>query len=170
MSVASLPALGPWAPSAERGPSLESIYRVSLTVDLCEGNKIISFFKFFHHSQLGASQKEKKIQGPWARAQCALVKTALTDVTSWSGVSTCNNSQRSQTANRSMNIHGVETYETRNDKHQTTRSSSAFQNVIISSPIHTYSPNFTHSAHSYAQACRQINGRQNTAHANLRRR
>ena len=26
-----------WAPPAERGPSLESIYRVSLTVDLCEG-------------------------------------------------------------------------------------------------------------------------------------
>ena len=36
-SVPSLPALGPWAPPAERGPSLESIYRVSLTVDLCEG-------------------------------------------------------------------------------------------------------------------------------------
>jgi len=37
-SVASLPALGPWARPAERGPSLESrpIYRVSLTVDLCE--------------------------------------------------------------------------------------------------------------------------------------
>ena len=34
----SLPALGPWAPPpAERGPSLESIYRVALTVDLCEG-------------------------------------------------------------------------------------------------------------------------------------
>ena len=37
LSVPSLPALGPWAPPAERGPSLESIYRVSLTVDLCEG-------------------------------------------------------------------------------------------------------------------------------------
>ena len=36
-AVASLPALGPWVPPAERGPSLESIYRVSLTVDLCEG-------------------------------------------------------------------------------------------------------------------------------------
>ena len=35
-SVPSLPALGPWAPPTERGPSLESIYRVSLTVDLCE--------------------------------------------------------------------------------------------------------------------------------------
>ena len=35
--VPSLPALGPWAPPAERGPSLESIYPVSLTVDLCEG-------------------------------------------------------------------------------------------------------------------------------------
>ena len=30
-------------PPAERGPSLESIYRVSLTVDLCDGNKITSF-------------------------------------------------------------------------------------------------------------------------------
>ena len=36
-SVPSLPALGPWAPPTERGPSLESIHRVSLTVDLCEG-------------------------------------------------------------------------------------------------------------------------------------
>ena len=36
--VPSLPALGLWAPPpAERGPSQESIYRVSLTVDLCEG-------------------------------------------------------------------------------------------------------------------------------------
>ena len=35
--VPSSPALGPWAPPAERGPSLESIYRVSLTIDLCEG-------------------------------------------------------------------------------------------------------------------------------------
>jgi len=35
--VASLPALGPWAPPAERGPSQDSIYRVSLAADLCEG-------------------------------------------------------------------------------------------------------------------------------------
>jgi len=28
----------PKHPRAERGPSLESIYRVSLTFDLCEGN------------------------------------------------------------------------------------------------------------------------------------
>jgi len=68
VTVASLPALGPWAPPAERGPSLESIYRVSLTVDLCEGNNIISLKKLFHHSQLGTPQKEKKIRGPWARA------------------------------------------------------------------------------------------------------
>ena len=81
MSVASLPALGPWAPSAERGPSLESIYRVSLTVDLCEGNKIISFFLIISPQPVGGLSKRKKIQGPWARAQCALVKTALTDVT-----------------------------------------------------------------------------------------
>jgi len=29
-AVASLPALGSWAPPAERGPSLESIYRFPL--------------------------------------------------------------------------------------------------------------------------------------------
>ena len=34
-------------------------------------NKIISLKNLFHHSQLGAPQKEKKIRGPWARAQCA---------------------------------------------------------------------------------------------------
>jgi len=45
--------IGALAPPAERGPSLESIYRVSLTVGLCEGNKIISLKKLFHHSQLG---------------------------------------------------------------------------------------------------------------------
>jgi len=55
---------GPGHPPAERGPSLESIYRVSLTVDLCKGNKTVSFKKLFHHSQLGAPQKEKKIRGP----------------------------------------------------------------------------------------------------------
>ena len=37
-AVVSLPASGPWAPPAERRPSLESIYRVSLTVDLCEAH------------------------------------------------------------------------------------------------------------------------------------
>jgi len=69
-AVASLPALGPWAPPAERGPSLESIYRVSLTVDLCKGNKIISFFKFISQQPVGGPSKEKN-RGPWARAQCA---------------------------------------------------------------------------------------------------
>ena len=67
-AVASLPALKPWAPLAERGPSLESIYRVSLTVDLCDGNKVIQF---------GAPQKEKN---PGALGTCPvwpLVKTAL---------------------------------------------------------------------------------------------
>ena len=34
-TVVSLPTLGPWAPPAELGPLLESLYRVSLTVDLC---------------------------------------------------------------------------------------------------------------------------------------
>jgi len=66
-SVASLPALGPWAlppPSAERGLSLESIYRVSLTVDLCEGDKIISLKKIISPQPVGAPQKEKKSGGP----------------------------------------------------------------------------------------------------------
>ena len=58
-------------PPAERGPSLESIYRVSLTVDLCEGNKTISCKNFTLPHPVGASQKEKKIRGPWARGQCA---------------------------------------------------------------------------------------------------
>jgi len=62
--VASLPALGPWAPPAERGPSLESIYRVSLTVDLCEGNKIISFKKIISPQPVGGtSSKKKQISG-----------------------------------------------------------------------------------------------------------
>ena len=40
-TVPSLPPLGPWAPHGRTGPSLESIYRVSLTVDLCEDNNSI---------------------------------------------------------------------------------------------------------------------------------
>ena len=71
LTVASLPALGPWAPPAERGPSLESIYRVSLTVDLCEGNKIISFKKIISPQPVGGPSKNKKNQRLWARAQCA---------------------------------------------------------------------------------------------------
>ena len=69
-TVASLPALGPWAPPAERGPSLESIYRVSLAVDPCEGNANY-FLKNISPQLFGAPQIEKKIRGPWARAQCA---------------------------------------------------------------------------------------------------
>jgi len=65
-TVASLPALVPWAPPpAQRGPSLECIYRVSITVDLCEGNKIISLKKiYFSTASWGAPQKEKKSVGP----------------------------------------------------------------------------------------------------------
>ena len=77
-AVASLPALGPWAPPAEWGPSLESIYRVFLTVDLCEGNQIISFKKLFYHSQLGAPQlKKKKNRALGTYPVCPLIKTAL---------------------------------------------------------------------------------------------
>jgi len=57
VAVPSLPALGPWEPPAERGPSLESIYRVSLTV-------------YFSTASWGPLKK-KKNPGPWARAQCA---------------------------------------------------------------------------------------------------
>jgi len=66
----------PWATPAERGPSLESIYRVSLTVDLCEGNKI-SFKKLFHHSQLGPLKKKKNPGALGTCPVCPLVKTAL---------------------------------------------------------------------------------------------
>jgi len=81
VTVASLPALGPWAPPAERGPSLESIYRVSLTVDICEGNKIISLKKIISPQPVGNPPKKKKKSGgpghvPWCPV-CALVKTAL---------------------------------------------------------------------------------------------
>ena len=63
-AVASLPASGPWVPPAERRPSLESIYRVSLTVDLCEGNEIISFKKFVSPQPVGGPLKRKKSGGP----------------------------------------------------------------------------------------------------------
>ena len=61
-------------PPAERGPSLESIYRVSLTVDLCEGNKIISLKKFISPQPVGGPSKRKN---PGALGTCPLVKTAL---------------------------------------------------------------------------------------------
>ena len=48
---------------AEWGPSLESIHRISLKVDLCEGNKIISFKEFISPEPVGGRQKEKKISG-----------------------------------------------------------------------------------------------------------
>jgi len=76
-TVASLLHLGLGHPTP-RGPSLESIYRVSLTVDVWEGNKIISFKKLFQHSQLGAPQKEKNNPGALGTCPvCPLVKTAL---------------------------------------------------------------------------------------------
>jgi len=63
-AVASLPALRPWAPPAEWGPLLESIYRVSLTVDLCKGNKIISFLKKYLTTASWGPLKKKKVRGP----------------------------------------------------------------------------------------------------------
>ena len=63
--------IGALGTPSRTGPSLESIYRVSLTVDLCEVNKIISFKKFSSPQPVGGPSKRKKIRGPWARAQCA---------------------------------------------------------------------------------------------------
>jgi len=48
-------ALG--TPSAERGPSLECIYRVSLTVDHCEGYKINSLKKIISQQPVEAPKK-----------------------------------------------------------------------------------------------------------------
>jgi len=62
-----------------RGPSLESIYRVSLTVDLCEGNKIISFKKLISPQPVRGPSKRKKNPGALGTCPvCPLVKTALT--------------------------------------------------------------------------------------------
>ena len=80
-SVACLPALRPWAPPAERGPSLESIYRVSLIVDLCEGNKIISLKKIISPQPVGGPSKRKKNPGALGTCPvCPLVKMALTQL------------------------------------------------------------------------------------------
>ena len=55
---------GPVHPSeAERGPSLESIYQISLTVGLSEGNKIISLKKFISPQPVGGPSKRKKKSG-----------------------------------------------------------------------------------------------------------
>jgi len=50
---------------------------VSLAVDLCEGNKIISLKKLFYHSQLGPLKKRKKSGALGTCPVCLLVKTAL---------------------------------------------------------------------------------------------
>ena len=63
-------ALGTPPPSSRTGP-LARKYRVSLTVDLCGGNKIISLKKFISPQPVGGPSNRKKIRGPWARAQCA---------------------------------------------------------------------------------------------------
>ena len=76
--VPSLPALGPRAPPAERGPSLKSIYRVSLTADLCEGNNIISLKRIISPQPVAGPQKRKKNPGALGNCPvCPLVKTAL---------------------------------------------------------------------------------------------
>ena len=65
-------------PPTERGPSLESIYRVFLTVDLCEGNKIISFKKIISPQPVRGPSKRKKNPGALGTCPvCPLVKTAL---------------------------------------------------------------------------------------------
>ena len=83
MRVAYVPSssvftcIGALGTPSRTGPSLESIHRVSLTVDFCEGNKIISLKNWFHHSLLGAPQKEKKSGALGTCPVCPLVKTAL---------------------------------------------------------------------------------------------
>jgi len=64
LSSSVFTCMKPWAPRAERGPSLESIYRVSLTVDLCKGNKIISLKNYFTTASWGPLKKKKKSGGP----------------------------------------------------------------------------------------------------------
>jgi len=64
LSSSVFTCMKPWAPPAERGPSLESIYRVSLTVDLCKGNKIISLKKIISPQPVGGPSKRKKSGGP----------------------------------------------------------------------------------------------------------
>ena len=54
--------IGALGTPSRTGPSLECIHRVSIAVDLCEGNKIVK--KNFHPSQLGTPQNEKKSGGP----------------------------------------------------------------------------------------------------------
>ena len=72
---ACIGALG--TPPAERGgPSLECIYRVSLTVDLYEGNNIISF-KNFTTTSWGPLKKKKNPGALGTCSVCPLVKTAL---------------------------------------------------------------------------------------------
>jgi len=79
-TVASLPALGLWPPPpAEWGPLLESIYQVSLTVDLCNGNEIISFKQFISPQPVGGPSKRKKSGALGTCPVCPLVKTALHD-------------------------------------------------------------------------------------------
>ena len=67
-SSAVFTCTGTLGTTAERGPLLESIYRVSLTVDVCKGNKIISFKKFILPQPVGGPEKKKKIRGRWACA------------------------------------------------------------------------------------------------------
>jgi len=64
VAVPSLPALGPWEPPAERGPSLESIYRVSLTV-------------YFSTASWRHLKKKKNPGALGTCPVCLLVKTAL---------------------------------------------------------------------------------------------
>jgi len=61
-TAASLPALGTWAPAAERGLSLDSIYWVYLSVDLCKGNK--RSLKNISPQPVEGPSKRKKSGGP----------------------------------------------------------------------------------------------------------
>jgi len=67
MAAASLPALGPWAPPSRTGPLARKYLPVSLTVDLYEGNRIISFKKFISPQPVGGPSKGKIKSGALGR-------------------------------------------------------------------------------------------------------
>ena len=88
-AVASFTCIGTLGtlPPTERGPSLESIYWVSLTVDLCEGNKLISFKQFISPQPVAGPSKRKKNPGALGTCPvCPSVKTALPNSSSDVGV------------------------------------------------------------------------------------
>jgi len=59
--VTSLPAMGPWAPPAERAPRWKVFTGFPLQLIFCEDNKIISYFTT---ASWGPSKTKTKSGGP----------------------------------------------------------------------------------------------------------